>query len=372
MIRSKRRHFLLLLAALAAGVFFFKFRHSVALPDFNWGRVGESLRKSNIWLLLSALVLIYGCYAVRALRWMRFSRALGPTHFTSVYASTLMGFACVFLLGRPGEPIRPVLIAKKESLSVSGMFGVWVLERVFDMAATAVLAVGALLFFHRSGFVASDNSPIMVRAHAAGAGLLALLIGLISFLIYFRFHGRDWIRRRLKNPIWQTGWRSRFAVLLEGFSDGLGGIRTWSDLNVLVAYSAIHWLGVVVAYLWIAHAFGGELAALTFAGALLILAFTLVGSAVQFPGVGGGAQIATFVVLALIFEIDKETAATVSIMLWLITFASSSLAGVPLLLFEGWSMGDLRRLAKAEEQAAEAAEAAAWSVSGGKPGGTAE
>ena len=44
----------------------------------------------------------------------------------------------------------------------------------------------------------------------------------------------------------------------------------------------------------------GELAALSLAAATLVLAFTLVGSAAQLPGVGGGAQVASFLVLTLI------------------------------------------------------------------------
>jgi hypothetical protein len=35
--------------------------------------------------------------------------------------------------------------------------------------------------------------------------------------------------------------------------------------------------------------------------------------------------------------------------LWFISFAVCSLAGVPLLIREGWSLGELRRMAKSEE-----------------------
>ena len=115
----------------------------------------------------------------------------------------------------------------------------------------------------------------------------------------------------------------------------------------------MHWFLIVVCYLWVAHAFGGRLGELTLAGATLVLAFTMVGSAAQLPGVGGGAQVATFLVLTLIFGVDKEPAATMSIMVWLVTFASCCLAGLPLLFREGWSMGDLRQMATAEEQEAE-------------------
>ena len=64
---------------------------------------------------------------------------------------------------------------------------------------------------------------------------------------------------------------------------------------------------------------------------------------------------ASFLVLTLIFGIDKEPAATAAVMVWLVSFASVSLVGLPLLFHEGWSMGELRQMARAEERAGEAA-----------------
>jgi glycosyltransferase 2 family protein len=363
MLRSLRRYLILLLALLALAFFLYKFRNSISLQGFHWSVVAESLRQARIGLLLLALITIYGCYLVRSLRWMRFSRSLGSNspgvggvgfaaHLWNVYSATLMGFACVFLLGRAGEPIRPVLIGKKESFSIPAMFGVYVLERVADMAATAVLAGAALLLLQRGGTL-QGGSNFIEDARSAGVVLLVLLVAAIAFLVYFRYHGAAWLERRLRNPKWRTGWREKAAVLLEGFSDGLQGIRTGSDLSMLVFYTALHWTLVVFVYLWVAHAFGGALARLTFSDALLVLAFTMVGSAVQLPGVGGGAQVATFLVLTLIFGVQDEAAATMAIVVWLIGFAGCCLVGLPLLFREGWSMGELRRLAQAEERAGE-------------------
>jgi uncharacterized protein (TIRG00374 family) len=358
MVRRLRRYFLLLLAVLALGVFLYRFRNSITLEGFHWAMVGRSIREARISLLLLAIATIYLCYAIRSLRWMRFSRTLGAAHFGNVFRATLMGFTCTFLLGRAGEPIRPVLVAKKDSLPMAGMFGVYVLERVSDFAATVVLAVIALLLFQRSEHGGDASDLVMKTTRSAGVALLIGLILLVSFLIYFRYHGGQWLSRRLSHPAWRTGWREKVALLLEGFSDGLQGIRTWGDLSVLVWYTAAHWFLIAVVYLWIAHAFGGELAQLDFSSALLVLAFTMVGSAAQLPGVGGGAQLATFLVLTLIFGVEKEPAATAAIVIWLITFASPCLVGVPLLFREGWSMGELRKMAVAGEEAAKAVEEA--------------
>jgi len=355
MIPKSRRYLLLLVGILGLAYLFYKFRNAITLEGFRWSIVGASLRHANIPLLLLAVATTYACFAIRAVRWMRFSRAIGKTRFWNVYRATLMGFACTFLLGRAGEPVRPVLIARKDSLPIPHMFGVYVLERVFDVAAAIVLAGSALLLFERQGLVAGQNSPIMRVARSAGVVLLAGLVVIVGFLVYFRLHGGAWLSRKLQHETWRTGWREKVAVLLEGFSDGLQGIRNWGDLAVLLAQTAIHWVLVIIAYLWVLHALRGELLTLSFTAATLVLAFTLVGSAAQLPGVGGGAQVASFLVLTLILGIDKEPAATGAIMVWLVTFASCSLAGLALLFQEGWSMGELRKMAKAEEAAGEAA-----------------
>jgi len=413
MQRNARRYLILPLALAALAFFLYKFRNSIAIQGFRWSMVGESLRQARLGLLVLAAVMIYVCFAIRSLRWIRFSRTIydrrnsanltseipdfnpemeslrggsegakpdrapdapssaavdnlklapgersgtisprndrAAARFWSVYSATLMGFSCTFLLGRAGEPIRPVLIGKKESLPIPAMFGVYVLERISDMAATAVLAASALVLFERQGPI---GGTVLV-ARSAGIVLLGGLLAAISFLIYFRYHGATWLGRRLQNPKWRTGWREKIAVLLEGFSDGLQGIRTWGDLGVLVGYTIIHWIAIIFVYLWVAHAFGGALARLSLANVLLVLAFTLVGSALQLPVAGGGAQAATFVVLTRIFGVESEPAAAMSIVVWLIGFAGCCLVGLPLLFREGWSMGELRRMAEAEERAGE-------------------
>jgi len=354
MLRRFRKHLLLFVALLAVAYCFYKFRQGISLKDFRWSMVGASLQHARLGLFLVALAAIYACYALRALRWMRFCRSLGAAQFRHVYTATLMGFTCIFLLGRPGEPIRPVLIARKDSLSIPQMFGVYVLERVFDMAATAAIAIFALLSFERGGPVGPAGDLVMTSARSAGIVLLGGLIGAVAFLIYFRHHGARWLRTRFGRPKWRHGWRAHVVALLEGFSEGLQGIRSWEDWGIASLYTAAHWVLVVLVYVWVIRAFPGALSALTLSNVVLVVAFTLVGSAAQLPVAGGGSQAATFLVLTLIFGVEKEPAAVASIACWLIAFASCCLVGLPLLFREGWSMGELRRLARSEAKAEQA------------------
>lgn len=351
MRRSLRKLLILAVALVALAALLYKFRNSITLEGFQWSRLGSDLREANIWLLLLSLAAIYAAYAIRAARWQRFSRYLGQSNFSGVYATTLMGFACLFLLGRAGEPIRPLLIARKEKLPVTGMFGVYVLERIMDLSATAIFAGFALMEISHGSLASGTQTRFIHGVQKSGVALLIAFGVLVAFLIYFRLHGAGALALRLERSRGRTGLRAKLEALLGGISEGLHSLRTWGDLAVGCFWTAAHWLLVVFIYVWISHAFGGSLLQLDFSNAMLVLAFTMVGSAVQLPGVGGGAQVATFLVLSVLFGVEKERAAAASITIWLITFAGSCLVGIPLLFREGWSMGELRRSAQAESEA---------------------
>jgi hypothetical protein len=79
----------------------------------------------------------------------------------------------------------------------------------------------------------------------------------------------------------------------------------------------------------------------------------MIGSLVQLPGVGGGAQLATISALDHIFDIvPKELTVSCGIMLWLVSFVAIVPAG---LLFAHHERLSLRKLSEETEQAEEAA-----------------
>ncbi len=348
-----RKLLLILLVVGVLGTLMYRSRDAINLKGFSWSDLVVAVRQANWWLLLLSLAAIYVCYAIRALRWERFSRYIGRPTFGNIFRCTLIGFSAIFLLGRAGEPVRPLLIARKDHLSVSGTFGIYVLERIFDVGAAVVLLGYSLLKFSallaRGG---SDSGVALVRS--AGIGMMIGLAGAVAFLVYFRVHGAEFLSRRLAK--WREGpahadWRRRAAGLFEGFSQGLQAIRTLGDLGYALGTSVAHWVLVILVYSWVLQSFHGKLAGLDLSASVLVLAFTLFGSTVQLPAVGGGTQAATFLALTLVFGVEGGPAAAASIVLWLISFAGSLLAGVPLLIHEGWSLGDLSRMAKAETEA---------------------
>ncbi|HEV2490108.1 MAG TPA: lysylphosphatidylglycerol synthase domain-containing protein, partial [Candidatus Acidoferrales bacterium] len=114
MRRVWRKILWLLVGLLIVAALLYRFRGATALGGFSWGKLGGTLSSANIFLLILATASIYVSYAIRALRWVSFSRHMGRPTFSNVYSATIMGFAAIFLLGRAGEPVRPLLIARKD------------------------------------------------------------------------------------------------------------------------------------------------------------------------------------------------------------------------------------------------------------------
>jgi glycosyltransferase 2 family protein len=347
-MRASSRKLLLVAVGLAV-LGFIAYRSRGFFGEFSLAKLLDAVRDADPFLLLLSLVAIYGCYALRALRWEVFQRNLGPSHFWTIYKLTLAGFASILLLGRAGEPIRPLLLARKEKLPLSGMFGVYVLERLFDMASTAIIAaIGLFLFQSRTS--AETTRTLQTAAKTTGSLLFAGVIFAIMVLVYLKLHGTALLEQRLRHVVAAHGWKAKAARIFLGFTSGVQTIHTFSQLVLAVLYSAAHWFLVLLVFFWTSHSFGGALARISLSDAMLLMAFTSVGSAVQVPGVGGGSQAGSIIAYTAIFGVEREPAVAAAIVVWLITFASCSLAGVPLLIQEGWSLGQLREMARHEDE----------------------
>ncbi len=349
---GSRKWWLLGFGALIVAFLLYRSRGLLHLSQFSGTKLWDAIRGANYGYLLLAVATIYACYAIRALRWQKFQAHVGQARFWHIYAMNLAGFTALFLLGRAAEPIRPLLISRKDKIPIADTFGIYALERILDAACTALLASIGLLVFESSGHIASQGAGSAFEKGARTAGT-AFSIGAtiaISALVYLRLHGSAVLERRMERWLAAHGWRAGFARILLGFARGVQTVRTWGDLFAAVFLSLLHWGLVVVCYFLVTKSFGGQLATLTFSDAMLVLVFTMVGSAVQLPGVGGGAQALSIVAFTRLYGVGEEAAVAAAMVLWLVTFASCTLAGVPLLLKEGLSLGELRRMRVQEEE----------------------
>jgi len=358
MRRSWQKTLLLLVALVVIGALLYGLRGSVHYAGFSWTKLGQAVRGADIKLLLLSLVAIYVCYWIRGLRWVRLSRHLGPAGVWSVYAATLMGFLAIVLFGRAGEPVRPLLIGRRENLPMSAMFGIYAVERLLDIAVTILMTGWSLVYLpgllraREGDHPSAATAALLPKLQTAGFTLFALLAVAVVFLVHLRATRGAALVRVAERWRDAAGWRKRAAGMLAGFLDGLQALRTWGDLAVAIGLTAAHWALVLAIYCWVPQSFGGTLASFSMRDAVLTLACTMLGSTVQLPGIGGGSWVGSFLAMTLFLKIANEPAMAAAVTLWLITFVGCSIAGVPLLLREGMSLGDLRRIASEKDAAA--------------------
>ena len=139
-----------------------------------WRESGNLGKPPHIYHLFHAVALIYLAYVMRAIRWKIFLRPVRPKASSwKLVAPTIIGFTGLALLGRPGELIRPYLIARREDLTFSSQLAVWAVERIFDIGAFTILLVLAAFF---------ATAPKRLTYHRsfqeAGLIFLALSVGL--------------------------------------------------------------------------------------------------------------------------------------------------------------------------------------------------
>src|SRR5260370_4269310 len=294
MQKSSRKLLVVLIGLLVLGFVVYRSSRMINLADFSGAKLLQRVRNAKPLLMILSLVAIYACYALRSLRWEVFQRNLGPSRFGPIYAMTLAGFAAVFLLGRAGEPVRPLLLSRKEKLPIADLFGIYTSERLFDLASAAVIAAVGLLLFQSRGHIGDIAGKLETAAKTTGSLLFAGIVGAVVFLLYLRLHGSALLERRLQGWRIAHGWRGLGAAVLLGFVRGVQTIQSASDLALSTFISAAHCFVVLLVYLWVSHSFGGTLCTINLGDAMLVMSFTLVGSAVQLPGVGGGSQAAGF------------------------------------------------------------------------------
>jgi hypothetical protein len=316
--------------------------------NFDWARFRQT--RPQKWIhVLHGIALIYLAYIVRAVRWKIFLRPIRPqASSTSLIAPTIIGFTGLALLGRPGELIRPYLIARRQNLTFSSQLAVWAVERIFDLGAFTILLVGAI-------FLAAGprSLPFYDRFREGGFLLIALVVVISLGAVAIHWKGgliADWIEGRFSHLAANLG--HKIATRVREFRSGLNTIHNPLSLTALIALSLLMWFMIIMAYQEVAHSYGVAILDIHRSQVLVLMGASMIGSMVQLPGIGGGSQLATIATLQRVFDVPPELAASCGIMLWLVTFVAVVPVGLLLAHHERLS---LRKLSEETAQADEVA-----------------
>jgi glycosyltransferase 2 family protein len=327
-----------ILAAVAAWLLY----HALRTRGFDWRLALSSLAHVRLGWLLLAVAGIYASYWGRTLRWVVFLRPLkAQPSLGNLFAATVMGFTAITLLGRPGELVRPYLIATKEGVPLASQLAAWLLERIADLLMVLLLFGFALA---RVGPKAEAAGPRLRWVLTQGGMFVALAAGSILLVLVFFRHLIGPLHRWSDRMLRFLPERMFIALnrLVETFVRGVECTRNDAALLEVLAYSVLAWLLIVFSYWCLAASFPGL--NLTFVDVLVLMGFAALGASVQIPGIGGGIQVTAVVVLTELFGVRLEQATVFAFLIWILTFVAVVPVGLVLSMREGLEWDKLRRL----------------------------
>ena len=320
-------------------------RRQLASVSFDWRLAGASLAHLRWSWLAFSLLPIAGTYIGRALRWRIFLEPLKQRpSFRNLLAATVIGFTAITLFGRPGEFVRPYLIAIKEKVSVPSQISAWVLERVFDLLMAVLIFGLALARLNSAHLRLSSRLAWVLEA----GGRMATLAGLTALILLLSMrHLTKPLGRRLVSAFafLPSTYHRRLERMSMGLVEGVESTRSGSALFLVLLYSIAEWTLIVTCYWGLARSFGASLP-LTFEEILILAGFVSFGGVIQLPGIGGGMQVITVVVLTELFGVKLEVASSFAMFMWAITCIVVIPAGLAIAIREGLSWRTLRNLGR--------------------------
>ena len=311
---------------------------------FDWRLAVSSFARLRWSWILLALIPIASSYYWRALRWAVMIKPMKPhPSLGTLMSATVIGFTAITLLGRPGELVRPYLIARKEEIPLSSQLAALLLERLFDLLMALLLFAFALARISSSGMAVGPKLAAVLSVGGKFLGVIGLI--LLIVLLSFR-HLAEPARRRVTDAL-RFLPEHRFLKaekLINAFVQGVESTRSDSALLLLLFYSVIEWAFIVACYWCMVKAYVEV--NLTFIDVVIFLGFIAFGAVIQLPGIGGGVQVASVLVLTELFGARLETATAFAFMIWFITFVAVVPFGVLLALKEGLKWNNLRQIGR--------------------------
>jgi uncharacterized protein (TIRG00374 family) len=339
-MRSRLRTALVLALTIGLLAFF--------LRGVDLAGVWAATRHADARLLVLAVFVTLTTYALRAFRWQYLLAAIGPTHFLTAFRTTVIGFSASFLLpARPGEILRPYLLARREGLPPTAAFATIILERLLDLVVVLLL-FGVFVVLVNPASLAGD--PAMYARVKTG-GLLAAAASIAGLIVFFLLAGHPerlgaWALR-IERVLPERLARA-VAGFVATFAQGLAVMRQPRRLLVSLILSFPLWLSIS-AGIWVtSRAFHMTF---SYVGSFLVMTLLVVGVAMPTPGQIGGFHAMYKIAVMTFFGVPEGAAVGAAVVLHAVSFLPVTLLGLVFMAREGLTLGRMREMAAEEKKA---------------------
>lgn len=320
--------------------------------DLDWVEVRRSLRQADPFYLIASVLIISLGYLLRAIRWKVLLSPITDSSLKELFATTTVGFAAIFLVGRAGEIVRPMWLPMRDKrVRPSAALVTLGLERIFDLAALVCFFAINLLWFEPPPGREEDLANISLLGYLL---LFGVFLGFAALVIYQRNARRilDWSGRVTDRKWIPSRIRAILLSILKQLASALEILKDWRETALVIFWTLTLWMAIALPTWWVLMAFGLPI---TFSDSLFIMGFAVVSSVVPTPGGAAGAfHTATAVALVFLLpDIRHEDAAAVSIAMHLIYFAPALVFGLYYFAHGDMSVERFRSLLSSENAAEE-------------------
>jgi glycosyltransferase 2 family protein len=295
--------------------------------NLDWAEVTTSLRRANALYLTVAVLIICLGYFLRAIRWKVLLEPVTECSLKELFATTTVGFAAIFLIGRAGELVRPMWLPMRDPrVRPSAALVTLGLERIFDLAALVCFFAFNLLWFTAPAGRESDFRYVSI------AGVVMLFGVMMGFFVMYLYQRNAsaiirWTAAKLDRKFIHHRIRKIILSVLRQLTSALAILRNWREAFWIAFWTFTLWLAISIPTWLVLLAFNMPI---SFSDSLFIMGFAAVSSVVPTPGGAAGA-FHTATAASLLFlrpEIKHEDAAAMSIAMHLVYFAPAIVFGL--------------------------------------------
>ena len=292
--------------------------------SLDWAEVGDSLRKANVTLVLTATAIICIGYLLRAFRWRTLLAPITESSLGELFATTTVGFAAVFLFGRMGELVRPLWLPMRDKrVRPAAAFVTIGVERIFDLLVIVLIFALNLLWFRAP----AGRETEFVNVNRAGILLLVgTVAGVIMLGVFQKFSQPiiAFIEKSLARSFVPRRAADFLINILNQLSASLAILRDPRELALTTFWTLALWFSIALPTWLVMRAFDLPL---NFSDALFVMGAASLGSLVPTPGGGAGAFHAATAYALISLNIDREAAAACAIIMHLVYFAPAVFFG---------------------------------------------
>ena len=320
-----RKSFLFLCLAIIGIYLLYK----LSAWGFDWSLFLSSLKNLQPGWLAASIFATMLTYIARAFRWQVLLNPLKSVRMGSLITTNLLGFSAIYLIGRPGELVRPLWLTRQARIPLTASVATVIVERMLDTLMLIALFGWALLVVQ---LPSAAEHTITLMKNAAWV-MVATSVAAIIFLFFFRSNV-DRINRYV--PF------KRLHSLLKNFAEGLSFLDRTRTFGLALVHSVVVWVTIVLQFwfMLLGMNFNFPVSAAT-----LIMVGAAIGSVAQLPAVGGGFQALYVFFMTTFFGIPAERAVASALIAWISQSVPTVIAGGVYMISHGLSLKDLRTAA---------------------------